>query len=126
MIEIWTTEQEAAKLRERFAAVPNKAAFARTHGVPGGASMQSQHLSGHRPMSLAAATAYATGFGVTLAEISPRMAKEVAAASSPAPHHLALLLTLAFSFAIFSPSKRNTTTSRPQRYAGREPVRRKG
>ena len=43
--------------------------------------MLSQHLSGHRPMSLAAATAYAKGFGVSLAEISPRLASTVAEAS---------------------------------------------
>ena len=81
MNEVWTTEQEAERLRSRFAGV-NKAAFARDYKVPGGASMLSQHLSGHRPMSLAAATAYATGFGVPLSEISPRLAFEVAAAST--------------------------------------------
>lgn len=82
MFEEWTTAQEAERLRARFEAVDNKAEFARKHNVPGGASMLSQHLSGHRPMSLAAATAYAAGFGVSLEEISPRLAKEVAAATS--------------------------------------------
>lgn len=47
--------------------------------------MVSQHLSGHRPMNLAAATAYAAGFGVPLAEISQRLALEVAAATGTAP-----------------------------------------
>ncbi|MFE1574385.1 S24 family peptidase [Comamonas odontotermitis] len=84
MHNIWTLEQEAENLRKRFAGVP-KAAFARDHEVPGGASMVSQHLSGHRPMSLAAAIAYAKGFGVPLSEISPRLASEVAAASGSLP-----------------------------------------
>ena len=80
MNEIWTPAQEAERLRARFADI-NKAAFARDNKVPGGASMISQHISGHRPMSLAAATAYAIGFGVPLSEISPRLAAEVDAAS---------------------------------------------
>lgn len=82
MKEMWTPEQEAERLRERFAGL-NKAAFARTHKVPGGPSMLSQHLSGHRPLNLAAATAYATGLGVPLEEISPRLAADVAAATLP-------------------------------------------
>ena len=45
--------------------------------------MLSQHLSGHRPLSLSAATTYAKGFGVPLWEISPRLANEVAAANTP-------------------------------------------
>jgi SOS-response transcriptional repressor LexA len=81
MSEVWTTEQEAEHLRARFAGI-NKSAFAKDHKVPGGPSMLSQHLSGHRPMNLAAATAYATGFNVSLAEISPRLAQEVAAAKA--------------------------------------------
>jgi SOS-response transcriptional repressor LexA len=44
--------------------------------------MLSQHLSGHRPINLAAATAYASGFGVPLHEISPRLANEVAASTT--------------------------------------------
>ena len=43
--------------------------------------MLSQHLSGNRPLNLAAATAYAKGFKVPLQEISPRLANEVAAAT---------------------------------------------
>lgn len=81
MNEIWTVEEEAARLRARFAGVA-KAAFARDHGVPGGPSMLSQHLSAHRPLNLEAATAYAAGFGVPLAEISPRLALKVAAAAA--------------------------------------------
>lgn len=83
MTEIWTAEQEAERLRARFVGVA-KADFARTHKVPGGASMLSQHLSGHRPLNLAAATAYASGFGVPLDEISPRLALEVDAARATA------------------------------------------
>lgn len=81
MPKIWTPEEEAENLRQRFAGV-KKATFARDHSVPGGASMLSQHLSGHRPLNLAAATAYANGFGVPLEDISPRLAQEVAAAST--------------------------------------------
>lgn len=84
MNQEWTTQEEARRLRERFSTLAkSKAAFARDNGLPGGASMLSQHLSGHRPLNLAAATAYAKGFGVALCEISPRLAKEVAAANSP-------------------------------------------
>lgn len=67
-----TLEDEAEHLRRRFEEVANKAAFARDFGVPGGGSMIGQHLSGHRPISLDAARAYARGFGISLAEISPR------------------------------------------------------
>ena len=80
MFEVWTPDEEAERLRRRFLGV-NKKDFAQNHKVPGGPSMLSQHLSGHRPMSLAAATAYAKGFGVSLAEISPRLASTVAEAS---------------------------------------------
>jgi SOS-response transcriptional repressor LexA len=78
MIKNWSPEEEALNLRKYFYGV-NKAAFAREHKIPGGASMVSQHLSGHRPMSLAAATAYAKGFGVPLEQISPRIAAQVIA-----------------------------------------------
>ena len=83
MYEEWTPEEEARRLRERFSTVKSKAAFARENHLPGGASMLSQHLSGHRPLNLSAATAYAKGFGVPLWEISPRLANEVAAANTP-------------------------------------------
>lgn len=74
----WTTEEEAARLAARFEGI-SQAAFAREHNIPGGPSMLSQHIKGRRPMNLAAATAYATGFAVSLAEISPRLAAEVEA-----------------------------------------------
>lgn len=47
--------------------------------------MLSQHLSGNRPLNLAAATAYAKGFGVALHEISPRLANEVSEATKAEP-----------------------------------------
>lgn len=74
MSEIWSPEEEAHRLRERFLAVPNKAAFARSIGLKGGPSMLSQHCSGNRPINLEAALAYARGFNVSLADISPRLA----------------------------------------------------
>lgn len=55
----------------------NKAQFAREYQVPGGASMISQHLSGHRPISLSAAVAYARGLGVDVGEFSPRLAEQI-------------------------------------------------
>lgn len=80
-MKIWSNEEEASRLAARFVGV-NQAAFARQHKVPGGASMLSQHIKGRRPMNLAAAMAYAAGFGVPLEEISPRLAEEVKAAAS--------------------------------------------
>lgn len=72
--EAWTTEMEAANLRELFSGIKNKAEFARQHKVPGGPSMLSQHLSGNRPISGMAAVAYARGLKVPLDRISPRFA----------------------------------------------------
>ncbi|EER61523.1 putative phage repressor [Acidovorax delafieldii 2AN] len=43
--------------------------------------MLSQHLSGHRPISLSAATAYAIGLGVRVEDFSPRLAKAIADAA---------------------------------------------
>jgi len=76
MNQEWTTEEEAANLT-KLLGDRNRTAFAREFGVPGGGSMIAQHTSGHRPISLTAATAYANGLGVPLAEISPRLAKVV-------------------------------------------------
>lgn len=55
----------------------SKALFARKYKVPGGASMISQHISDHRPISLEAASAYVKGFGCTLADISPALASKL-------------------------------------------------
>ena len=90
MNEIWTQEEEASRLHARFDALKKtqgigQAEFARTNNVPGGPSMLSQHIKGRRPLSLEAATAYAKGFGCSLAEISPRLAKEVQAAAGAYP-----------------------------------------
>jgi hypothetical protein len=82
MSEIWTQEEEAANLARLFEGVPNKAAFVREHKVPGGPSMLSQHCSGHRPIGLDAAMAYARGFALPLRDISPRLALQVAGATS--------------------------------------------
>lgn len=43
--------------------------------------MISQHISGNRPISLEAVRAYATGFNCSVGDISPRLAKEIAALS---------------------------------------------
>lgn len=75
-------EQEAARLRERFADVKNKAEFARAYNLKGGASMLSQHLSGNRPISMDAAAIYAKAFNCTIAEISPRIAMQIEAATA--------------------------------------------
>lgn len=80
-MKIWTIEEEAAKLRARFQGV-NRAAFARDHQLKGGQAMIYQHITGRRPMSLDAATAYAKGFDCPLDQISPRLALEVGKASS--------------------------------------------
>lgn len=78
-MDIWTTDEEAQRLASRFAGV-NRAKFARTFGVPGGQVMVYQHITGRRPISLEAAEAYARGFSCSLAEISPRLAKEASKA----------------------------------------------
>lgn len=72
----WSLQEEAERLAARFVGI-NQAAFARAHGIPGGASMLSQHIKGRRPLNLVAAIAYARGFGVPLEDISPRLAEEV-------------------------------------------------
>jgi hypothetical protein len=79
-MEIWTMEQEAAALRARFAGV-NRAAFARQHQFKGGQALIYQHINAMRPISLDAAKVYAGAFGVSLEEISPRLAQEVRTAA---------------------------------------------
>lgn len=44
--------------------------------------MLSQHIKGRRPINLEAARIYAIGFGCTLEEISPRLAREVQKAAN--------------------------------------------
>lgn len=74
-------EQEGAALQKLLAGV-NYADFAKRHGLPGGASMLSQHLSGHRPINLNAARVYAKGLSVPIRSFSPRLAAEVDALQS--------------------------------------------
>lgn len=77
------SEQDALK---RLLGDRNKAEFARTHAIPGGPSMVSQHLSGNRPISVEAGIAYARAFQVPLSELSPRLARlaDAVAATLPA------------------------------------------
>lgn len=89
------THEEAVQLHARFDRLKaevgmGQAQFAREHNVPGGASMLSQHIKGRRPLNLEAALAYAKGFNVTLADISPRLAAEVAKAAPSTPQWLGL------------------------------------
>lgn len=80
-MNIWSTQEEAARLKERFKNV-NRAAFARAHNFKGGQAMIYQHITGRRPMSLEAALTYAAGFGCPLDEISPRLAFELQRAAA--------------------------------------------
>ena len=54
-----------------------KAEFARVFKVPGGASMISQHISGHRPIGLDAIVAYTKGFECSVFDISPTLAAQL-------------------------------------------------
>ena len=76
-MKIWTAEEEAENLKDRFSK-KNRAEFARESGIKGGPAMIYQHISGRRPISLDAALVYAKGFNVPLSEISPRLAMEAA------------------------------------------------
>lgn len=76
------TESDGTRLKKKFEALKsetgmNKAQFARAFGVPGGASMISQHISGHRPIGLDAVVAYTRGFKCGVAEISPTLAAQL-------------------------------------------------
>lgn len=73
-------EHEGINL-ERLLGDRNRAAFARQHGLRGGGSLISQHVSGHRPISLEAAVIYARALGASLQEVSPSNAKVVRAAA---------------------------------------------
>lgn len=55
----------------------NRAAFAREHGLRGGNSLISQHISGNRPISLEAAVGYAKALTVALDDVSPACASLV-------------------------------------------------
>ena len=80
-MSIWTKEEEGEALRKRFDDLKrtqgiSRAKFAKDHGLNGGDSMVYQHITGHRPMSMEAAIAYAKAFTCELHEISPRLAEE--------------------------------------------------
>ncbi|MFC5397969.1 S24 family peptidase [Undibacterium jejuense] len=75
-MDIWTTEEEARHLKARFEKI-NRAKFARDQHLRGGQAMIYQHINAVRPISLEAALIYARGLGVTLADISPRLAQEL-------------------------------------------------
>lgn len=80
-MSIWTKEEEGEALRKRFDDLKrthgvSRAKFAKDHGFNGGDSMIYQHITGHRPMSMEAAIAYAKAFSCELHEISPRLAEE--------------------------------------------------
>lgn len=74
-MNIWTLEEEAERLKDRFTDV-NRAAFARDNKLKGGQAVIYHHINGIRPISKSAALADAKGFNVSLAEISPRLAKK--------------------------------------------------
>ena len=74
-MEIWTLEEEAARLKARFNGV-NRSAFARENNIKNGHAMIFQHINGARPISRDFALIYAKGFKVPLSEISPRLALE--------------------------------------------------
>lgn len=83
----WSHQEESENLRVRFKALKNdknigQAEFARAHDVPGGPSLLSQHILNRRPINLEAAKAYAKGFGCSIAEISPRLWRELEEANT--------------------------------------------
>lgn len=73
MVTRQVKEAEGAALGVLMAGV-NQAQFAKKHAFPGGASMISQHISGHRPIHIEAARIYAEGLGVGVEKFSPRLA----------------------------------------------------
>lgn len=75
MMKIQSLADESENLRVRFAGL-NRAEFARKNNLQGGQSMIYQNITGRRPISMEAAKAYAKGFGCSLEDISPRLAKE--------------------------------------------------
>lgn len=72
---------DAERLKKLFEG-KRKIDFVRATNFSGGASMVSQHISGHRPISITAASQYAQWLGVSVADISPTLAKEIEAISS--------------------------------------------
>ncbi len=89
MQDMTQAQREGANLAAKFKKLKEetgvtKAEFARRYKVPGGPSMISQHISGHRPIGLEHASAYMLGFGCSIEEISPSLAVKLPA-SVPTP-----------------------------------------
>jgi hypothetical protein len=116
------TETDGARLQKRFDALKaetgmKKAEFARLFKVPGGASMISQHISGHRPIGLDAAVAYMRGFKCSITDISPTLAAQLpesTPSTTPAPSsrvpaspsHALSIETIAQSLALMTDAQR--------------------
>lgn len=75
-------DAESDSLKRLFSSVTNRAAFARQHKLRSDPSLIGQHMSGHRPISLEAGIEYAKAFGVSLEEISQRLAALVRQATA--------------------------------------------
>ena len=75
-------EEEGRNLDRLFKSkgIENRAEFARENKTRGGGNMISQHIKGHRPISMEAGIAYAKGFNVYLSEISERLAQIIESA----------------------------------------------
>lgn len=73
-MKMWNQQEEAENLKKCFVGI-NKKAFAEKWEIPGGPSILSQHISGHRPISMEAAIAYSKGLDLPLNKISPRLAE---------------------------------------------------
>ncbi|VVE51562.1 putative phage repressor [Pandoraea morbifera] len=73
----WVGE-EAAALSKLFAEKSklSQAEFGARYEI-GSQGMVWQYLNGHRPLNISAATAFATGLGVTIPAFSPRLAAEI-------------------------------------------------
>ena len=88
MQDMTQAQQEGANLAAKFKKLKDeagitKAEFARRYKVPGGPSMISQHISGHRPIGLEHANAYMLGFGCTIEDISPSLASRLPSSRLP-------------------------------------------
>lgn len=88
MQDMTTAQLEGANLAARFERLKKesgvtKAEFARRYKVPGGPSMISQNISGHRPIGLEQAAAYMRGFGCSVEEISPSLSARIPPVSAP-------------------------------------------
>lgn len=71
---------DAERLRklyeERVPSGMSQSEFGAAYGI-GTQGMVSQYLSGHRPLNLEAAVKFANGLRCTIADISPKMARQV-------------------------------------------------